>query len=104
MADPVTLTYTSALILETISAGHHYGFQIMDATGLPSGTVYPALRRLENANLIASAWEDEEDAFAEQRPARKYYRFTSRGDTALAHARRRYKPLANFASESKVRR
>src|SRR5436309_15866158 len=98
------LSFSATVILQAAGNGYQYGFQIMDATGLPSGTVYPALRRLENANLIASAWEDEEDAFAEQRPARKYYRFTSRGDTALAHARRRYKPLANFASESKVRR
>ena len=29
----------------------------MDTTGLPSGTVYPALRRMEAAGLIDSAWE-----------------------------------------------
>ena len=36
---PVKLSHTSALILQTISHGYRYGFDIMDVTGLPSGTV-----------------------------------------------------------------
>ena len=47
MNSPVKLSHTAALILQTISQGYCYGFDIMDVTGLPSGTVYPALRRLE---------------------------------------------------------
>src|SRR5438132_628697 len=43
METPVNLSHTSALILQTISHGYRYGFDIMDVTGLPSGTVYPAL-------------------------------------------------------------
>src|SRR5688572_19862296 len=41
------LTYSSALVLQAIASGYRYGFDVMDVTGLPSGTVYPALRKLE---------------------------------------------------------
>ena len=76
MNDEIKLTHTSALILQTIGAGYRYGFDIMEATGLPSGTVYPALRRLEQLALIQSTWEKASKALAEQRPARKYYKLT----------------------------
>ena len=42
------MTYQTALVLEAIAAGRHHGFDIMDATDLPSGTVYPILRRIED--------------------------------------------------------
>jgi DNA-binding PadR family transcriptional regulator len=86
----IALTHTSSLILRTIAAGSSYGFDIMEATGLPSGTVYPALRRLEQLELIRSRWEKESKALAEQRPARKYYKLTPLGDKALAKAVQRY--------------
>ena len=46
------LSYTAALVLQTIRAGYEYGFDIMDVTALPSGTVYPTLCRLEQQDLI----------------------------------------------------
>ena len=46
------LTYPTALVLQALLDGHHHGFDIMDATGLPSGTVYPALGRLERDGLV----------------------------------------------------
>ncbi|HEY1946951.1 MAG TPA: PadR family transcriptional regulator, partial [Bryobacteraceae bacterium] len=79
MSETVKLSHTAALILQTIDNGCSYGFDIMDETGLPSGTVYPALRRMEGEGLIASQWESEKKALAEQRPARKYYRVTRSG-------------------------
>ena len=79
------LTYTSALILCVIEAGCYYGFDIMETTGLPSGTVYPALRRLEEAGLVQSKWEKESKAVAEQRPARKYYKLTGSGSDTAAN-------------------
>lgn len=63
----------------------------MEATGLPSGTVYPALRRMEKGGMIRSAWEPESVSRAEQRPARKYYSLTRSGDSALAAASARYR-------------
>jgi PadR family transcriptional regulator len=97
MSEDVKLTHTSALILRTIGAGYRYGFDIMEATGLPSGTVYPALRRLEQQSLVASTWEKESKALAEQRPARKYYRLTAAGERTMAKAVQRY-PLLQFMS------
>src|SRR5450756_1426405 len=67
------LSHTVAIILRALSLGYCFGFEIMEATGLPSGTVYPALRRLERDGLVSSKWESEEVALKGQRPARRYY-------------------------------
>lgn len=83
------LGYTATLVLQAVHLGHRYGFDIMRATGLPSGTVYPALRRLEGGGLVTSAWEDEDRAHADARPARRYYRLSAEGATALGEARPR---------------
>ena len=56
------LTFPTGLVLQAISQGNRHGFDIIDATGLPSGTVYPALRRLEGAECLTSQWEAEEEA------------------------------------------
>jgi DNA-binding PadR family transcriptional regulator len=90
MSDAQKLSYTGALVLQTVSAGHRYGFDIMELTGLPSGTVYPTLRRLEQKELVRSKWEREQFALAEQRPPRKYYEVTRQGEDALAKALQRY--------------
>ena len=97
MSESVRLSHTAALILQTIDGGCRYGFDIMDATGLPSGTVYPALRRMEADGLIASQWEAEKKALAEQRPARKYYRLTRGGTHTLEQSQKRYPLLAKLA-------
>ena len=71
---------TAVGVLQAVANGYEYGFDVIEATGLPSGTVYPALGRLERDGLLRSAWEDEAEAFAQGRPARRYYRvsFTER--------------------------
>jgi PadR family transcriptional regulator PadR len=74
MAGEPKLSHTAAMILQAIHAGHIYGFSVMEVTGLPSGTVYPAMRRLERDGLIVSRWERQSIADAEQRPLRKYYK------------------------------
>ena len=88
------LSYTMALTLQAIENGYGYGFDIMTVTGLASGTVYPALRRLESAEFVVSKWERQSIAQAEQRPARKYYEVTKPGRTALAEARERFRLLS----------
>ena len=55
MAAEAKLSHTAAMILQAISRRLLYGFSIMEMTGLPSGTVYPAMRRLERDELIRSA-------------------------------------------------
>jgi PadR family transcriptional regulator, regulatory protein PadR len=100
----VKLSHTSALILETIATERRYGFDIMDVTGLPSGTVYPALRRLEVQKLIDSRWEAQKSASAGQRPARKYYKLTRAGNAALTYARERYPLLRRLTASDKLSR
>jgi PadR family transcriptional regulator PadR len=90
------LSHTAAIILQAIHCGCIYGYSVMEATGLPSGTVYPALRRLEQENLIRAHWERQSIADAEQRPPRKYYRLTAPGKTTLEASRKRYPLLAKF--------
>jgi PadR family transcriptional regulator, regulatory protein PadR len=87
------LTYSTAVILQAVSNGYLYGFDIIDITGLPGGTVYPALRRLEDAGYLTSKWEEPHIAQAEPRPPRKYYELTRPGREALAEAVKRYRQL-----------
>ena len=87
------LSYTATLILQTIGNGYVYGFDVMDLTGLPSGTVYPALRRLEELGYVDSKWEKHSIAQKEARPPRKYYEITKDGESVLAEAVKRYKLL-----------
>jgi PadR family transcriptional regulator PadR len=84
------LSHTAAMILQALDGGFVYGFSIMEMTGLPSGTVYPAMRRLERDELIRSHWERQSIADAEQRPARKYYKLTAAGKATLESSRKRY--------------
>ena len=90
MGSQPNVTYPTALVLQALATGYAYGFDIMDATGLPSGTVYPLLRRLEGAGCVESRWEPEEAAAREGRPARKYYRITGQGEELLARAKTRF--------------
>lgn len=99
MTTPAKLSHSAAMILKTIDNGCSYGFDIMDVTGLPSGTVYPALRRMEAEGLISSQWESEKKALAEQRPARKYYRITRSGAQTLEQSEKRYPLLGKLAAE-----
>ncbi len=101
MSDLAKLSLTAALILQTVDNGCSYGFDVMEETGLPSGTVYPALRRMEKEGLIASQWEAEKKAMAEQRPARKYYRVTRAGTQILELAQKRYPLLGKQSPKSR---
>ena len=87
------MTYATATILNAVSNGYLYGFDIVDITGMPGGTVYPALRRLEEAGYLTSIWEKERVAQSELRPRRKYYELTRSGREALADATKRYRAL-----------
>src|SRR5262245_52190009 len=96
------MTYVTATILQSVANGYRYGFDIIDATGLPGGTVYPALRRLEDAGHLSASWEKESIARAEPRPPRRYYELTRAGRAALAAAAQRYR-LADQAPPVKGR-
>jgi DNA-binding PadR family transcriptional regulator len=87
------LTYPTTLVLQALLHGHHHGFDVMDATGLPSGTVYPILRRLNQEGLVKSRWEKEGLARREQRPPRRYYELTATGRVLAREAAGRYRAL-----------
>ena len=100
LAINIALSYGSAAILHAVAYGRQFGFDIMDATGLTSGTVYPALDRLETAGYLIEV--GGEAARAEGRPARRYFTLTASGATALRAALEKYKalrPLAGFSPE-----
>jgi PadR family transcriptional regulator, regulatory protein PadR len=65
-------------VLVADPAAPHYGYDLMKATRLPSGTLYPMLARLQREGLVDSQWEDQRPE-AGGRPPRKYYRLTAEG-------------------------
>jgi PadR family transcriptional regulator, regulatory protein PadR len=87
------LSITTVSVLQAVADGHEYGFDVIDTTGLPSGTVYPSLSRLERDGYLRSAWENEARAHRDGRPARRYYRVTAHGVRALAQAVAYYRAL-----------
>src|SRR3954465_6951587 len=100
LATNIALSYGAAAILPAVASERRFGFDIMEATGLTSGTVYPALERLESRGFLKSKWEEESAAHAEGRPARRYFTLTASGATALEAALDKYKalrPIPGFA-------
>jgi len=85
------ITYPAACVLQALADGRVYGLDIVQHVGLPSGTVYPLLRRFERAGLVASSWETPEEAFGNRRPQRRNYRLTDQGRRALGRAAQRYR-------------
>ena len=81
---PRRLGITTLQLLSAIRDGEVYGLELVAATGLPSGTVYPTLGRLRKRGLIRAAWEDQRIADREGRPRRRYYELTAEGAAALA--------------------
>ena len=81
MAGEPRMTTAVARVLAAMLADPavpRYGLDLMQDTGLASGTLYPILLRLERAGWVASQWE-EIDPVAEGRPSRRYYHLTPEG-------------------------
>lgn len=76
-------------LLALLAGEPKYGFQILHELrdrsngffDLKEGTLYPALRRLEERGFVTSAWREQERGMP-----RKYYRLTDRGRRALDEA------------------
>ncbi len=76
-------------LLALISKQQKYGFQIVKELrelsdgffDLKEGTLYPALRRLEERGFVESHWVEPETGIP-----RKYYRITEKGRRALSEA------------------
>lgn len=65
-------------------ADQHYGLEISKLSGLPTGSIYPILTRLEIAGWVTSTWEDIDES-AQGRRRRRYYRLTGEGAACARH-------------------
>ena len=90
---PRAMSFAAVTVLHAVASGSRHGFDVIDATGLPSGTVYPALSRLERDGLVKSAWEDAVAAHAEKRPPRRNYKVTAQGARVLDAELARFRGL-----------
>jgi PadR family transcriptional regulator, regulatory protein PadR len=83
-----------------------YGLELMRATRVPSGTMYPLLARLEKAEWLTKGREDI-DPRTEGRPPRLHYTITGAAITAarlqLAALSRQYAPPAPRAGRTEPR-
>jgi PadR family transcriptional regulator PadR len=92
--------HLDALLLATLEAGPRHGYAIIDVVrassagriDLPTGTVYPALHRLERAGLVTSSWSTNQT-----RP-RRTYRLTAAGRRALKTERSSWQEFATAVS------
>jgi PadR family transcriptional regulator PadR len=87
------LSFGQVSVLHAVADGNRFGFDIIDATGLTSGSVYPTLDKLESLGYLRSRWEDARVARRDKRPPRRYFDLTAQGASALAAALTRYKNL-----------
>jgi PadR family transcriptional regulator, regulatory protein PadR len=97
----VNFTYPTTLVLHALANGLRHGFDIIDATELASGTVYPILRRLEREGLVSASWEDHAIAQQELRPPRRYYELTAAGAAVLEESRSRFQVPRSVATRAR---
>jgi DNA-binding PadR family transcriptional regulator len=98
------LSQAATAVLQAVAHGYQHGFDIIGVTGLPSGTVYPVLRRLEHDGLARSQWEPARIAQQEQRPPRRYYVLSAEGESLLEEARNRFPMLSALPTRARPRR
>ena len=86
--DTLRLSQQSLRVLKLFSENPRTrlaGADIMKATGLASGTLYPILLRFENYGLLESDWENE-SAASLGRPRRRFYSITPDGRAVAREA------------------
>src|SRR6187399_3445873 len=90
------ISFTGLFVLQALARGYRFGFDVMEVTGLPSGTIYPALRRLEALGLVTSDWEKDVKARKEGRPRRRYYELTPAGKQHLKETEARVQAVGRL--------
>ena len=89
--------HLDALLLAVLEGGSLHGYAISEALrarsrgafDLPTGTLYPALQRLELAGLIEGTWSEVGGR------RRRTYRLTDRGLAALTEERATWQRFAS---------
>jgi DNA-binding PadR family transcriptional regulator len=92
--------HLDSMLLAALEDGPRHGYAVIEALrqgsggrlDLPTGTIYPALRRLEGAGLISGSWS----VVSGRR--RRYYRLTAAGQRALAGRRADWREFAATVS------
>jgi DNA-binding PadR family transcriptional regulator len=92
--------HLEGMLLAVLDENPLHGYAVLEALrtdsagsiDLPSGTVYPALHRLETAGLVTSSWA------AVGGRQRRIYRLTPAGKRALGEHRRSWTELASVVS------
>jgi DNA-binding PadR family transcriptional regulator len=92
--------HLDGLLLAVLEAGPLHGYAVMEALragsggtfDLPTGTVYPALHRLERAGLVQGAWSEGGGR------QRRSYRLTAAGVQALAEQRKTWREFSSAVS------
>lgn len=87
--------HLNALLLATIVNGPAHGYALARSLriasdgqlAIPEGSLYPALRRLEDEQLVESRW----DTTTNRR--RRIYEITARGKETLTEERRQWRQL-----------
>lgn len=88
--------HLDVLLLATLADGPRHGYAVKEALregsggrfDLPTGTVYPALHRLEDAGLIAGVWSVLDGR------RRRTYRLTAAGRRRLTDDRANWRDFA----------
>jgi DNA-binding PadR family transcriptional regulator len=88
--------HLDALLLAVLEPGPQHGYAVIEAVrvgsrgalDLPTGTVYPALHRLETAKLIAGSWSVVDGR------RRRTYRLTPAGRRRLSADRGAWREFA----------
>jgi PadR family transcriptional regulator, regulatory protein PadR len=92
--------HLDAMLLAALEDGPRHGYAVIEAlrdnTGgrldLPTGTIYPALRRLEGAGLITGSWS----VVGGRR--RREYQLTAAGSRALSGRRADWRDFSAMVS------
>ena len=92
--------FATLAILKALANGYRHGFDIIDVTGLPGGTVYPALGKLETDGCVQSRWEDPRIARTEGRPPRRYYELRKAGERLLEDTLKEFRDLDRLPASS----
>ena len=90
------------VVRRTLAArgGEWYGLEIVRATGLTQGSVYPMLARMERWGWVTVRYESRQEIGDGRRPGRRYLRFTAEGMAAARAAldRATSNPVLDVAS------
>jgi DNA-binding PadR family transcriptional regulator len=90
--------HLDGLLLASLEAGPRHGYAIIEAlrsesggqVDLPTGTIYPALRRLERAGMVQGSWSGAGGR------KRRIYKLTAAGRRALTAERRTWRSFSEL--------